>query len=274
MSGTVGILAGGGELPSLLVEACRAGGREPFVIAFNGFTEPQAIAGAPHAWLDIAAVGKTFRTLREADCSSVVLAGKFRRPSLSSLRPDARGIKVIARVAAAGGDDAVLRVLIDELEGEGFRVVGADDLLKELIATPGALGAAQPAPDHRADIERGIKVSRALGDVDVGHAVVVQQNIVLGVEAAEGTDALLRRCADLKREGRPGVLVKLKKRQQERRADLPVIGPDTVAAVRDAGLAGIAFEADGTLVLSRARLIAAADAAHIFVYGLGPAELG
>jgi DUF1009 family protein len=274
MAGSVGILAGGGELPGLLIEACRAGGREPFVIAFNGFTEPQAIAGARHAWVDIAAVGKTFRTLREAACESVVMAGKFKRPSLSSLRPDARGLKVIARVATAGGDDAVLRVLIDELEGEGFRVVGADDLLKDLIATPGALGSVRPTDEHRADIARGIKVARALGDVDVGHSVVVQQNIVLGVEAAEGTDALLRRCADLRRDGRPGVLVKLRKRQQERRADLPVIGPETVAGVRDAGLAGIAFEADGTLVIGRARLIEAANTAGVFVYGLGPAEVG
>lgn len=274
MAGSVGILAGGGELPGLLIEACRAGGREPFVIAFNGFTEPQAIAGAKHAWVDIAAVGKTFRTLREAACESVVMAGKFKRPSLSSLRPDARGLKVIARVATAGGDDAVLRVLIDELEGEGFHVVGADDLLKDLIATPGALGTVQPSAEHRADIVRGIQVARALGDVDVGHSVVVQQNIVLGVEAAEGTDALVRRCAELRRDGRPGVLVKLRKRQQERRADLPVIGPDTVAGVRNAGLAGIAFEADGTLVIGRMRLIEAANAAGIFVYGLGPAEVG
>ena len=132
----------------------------------------------------------------------------------------------------------------------------------------------QPSAEHRADIVRGIQVARALGDVDVGHSVVVQQNIVLGVEAAEGTDALLRRCADLRRDGRPGVLVKLRKRQQERRADLPVIGPETVAGVRDAGLAGIAFEADGTLVIGRARLIEAANTAGVFVYGLGPAEVG
>ena len=273
-SGNVGILAGGGELPGLLVEACRAGGREPFVIAFNGFTEPAAVLGACHAWVDLAAVGKTFRTLREASCEDVVMAGKFKRPSLSSLRPDARGLKVLARVAAAGGDDAVLRVLISELEGEGFRVVGADDLLQDLLAAPGNLGAIAPTADHRTDIARGITVSRALGDVDVGHSVVVQQGIVLGVEAAEGTDELLRRCAELKRDGRPGVLVKLKKRQQERRADLPVIGPDTISAVQAAGLAGIAFEADGTLVLARPRLVAAADAAGLFVFGLGSAELG
>ena len=214
---SVGILAGSGDLPAMLVEACRAGGREPFVVAFNGFTDPGLVTGTRHAWVDIAAVGKTFQLLRQAGCQAVVLAGKMRRPALSTLRPDARGLLVLAKVAAAGGDDAVLRVLVKELEGEGFRV--------------------------------------------------------LGVEAVEGTDALLRRCAELRREGQAGVLVKLKKVGQDRRVDLPVIGPDTIAAVRAAGLAGIAIEAGGTLVVRRAEVIAAANAAGQFVYGLSAAEL-
>jgi DUF1009 family protein len=253
---TVGILAGSGELPGLLVQACRAGGREPFVIAFNGFTDPGVVAGTRHAWVDIAAVGKTFKHLRDAACQAVVLAGRMRRPALSSLRPDARGLMVLAKVAAAGGDDAVLRVLVAELEGEGFRVLGPDDLLEDLIAPSGPLGRHAPEAHHRADISRGITVARALGGVDVGHAVVVQQQIVLGVEAVEGTDALLRRCAELRREGPGGVLVKLKKVGQERRVDLPVIGPATIASARAAGLAGIA-----------------ADAAGLFVFGLSEAEL-
>lgn len=271
---TVGILAGSGELPGLLVEACRASGREPFVIAFNGFTEPGAVAGVRHVWLDIAAVGKMLGTLREASCAAVVLAGRMRRPSLASLRPDARGIKVLAKVAAAGGDDAVLRVLIGELESEGFQVIGADDLLQDLVAPAGALGMYSPQHRHRPDIARGVAVARALGGVDVGHAVVVQQGIVLGVEAVEGTDALLRRCADLRRDGQPGVLVKLKKVGQERRVDLPVVGPATVEGARAAGLAGIAIEAGATIVLGRAAAVAAADAAGMFLYGLWPGDIG
>ena len=130
-----------------------------------------------------------------------------------------------------------------------------------------------PQDASRADIERGITVARALGAVDVGHAVVVQQGIVLGVEAVEGTDALLRRCIDLRRDGASGVLVKLKKVGQERRVDLPAIGATTVAGLKAAGLAGVAFEAGGTLVVNRAEVIAAADAAGVFVYGLSDAEL-
>ena len=270
---SVGILAGSGDLPGMLVEACRAGGREPFVVAFNGFTDPGLVAGTRHAWVDIAAVGKTFQLLRQAGCQAVVLAGRMRRPALSTLRPDARGLLVLAKVAAAGGDDAVLRVLVKELEGEGFRVLGADDLLEDLLAPPGALGAIAPTDAHRADIARGVAVARALGAVDVGHAVVVQQGIVLGVEAVEGPDALLRRCAELKREGQAGVLVKLKKMGQDRRVDLPVIGPDTIAAVRAAGLAGVAIEAGGTLIVRRAEVVATATATGQFVYGLSAADL-
>ena len=273
VSESVGILAGSGDLPAMLVEACRAGGREPFVVAFNGFTDPGLVTGTRHAWVDIAAVGKTFQLLRQAGCQAVVLAGKMRRPALSTLRPDARGLLVLAKVAAAGGDDAVLRVLVKELEGEGFCVLGADDLLQDLLVPPGALGAISPDDAHRSDIARGVAVARALGAVDVGHAVVVQQGIVLGVEAVEGTDALLRRCAELRREGQAGVLVKLKKVGQDRRVDLPVIGPDTIAAVRAAGLAGIAIEAGGTLVVRRAEVITEANAAGQFVYGLSAAEL-
>ena len=123
---TVGILAGSGALPGMLIEACRAGGREPFVIAFNGFTDPATVGNVRHEWVDIAAVGKTFRHLHDAGCEAVVLAGKLKRPSLSSLRPDARGFKVIAKVATAGGDDALLRVLIAEIESEGFQVLVAN----------------------------------------------------------------------------------------------------------------------------------------------------
>jgi len=270
---TVGILAGSGELPGLLIEACRAGGREPFIIAFNGFTDPGVVTGTRHAWVDLAAVGKTFKHLRDAACQAVVFAGRLRRPALSSLRPDARGLLVLAKVAAAGGDDAVLRVLVNELESEGFRVLGPDDLLQDLVAPSGPLGAHAPQASHRADIERGIAVAHALGDVDVGHAVVVQQRIVLGVEAAEGTDVLLQRCADLRREGQGGVLVKLKKTGQERRVDLPVIGPATIAGARAAGLAGLAIEAGGTLVMGRSKVVEAANAAGMFVYGLSEAEL-
>lgn len=153
-------------------------------------------------------------------------------------------------------------------EEEGFRVVGADDILSGLTAREGVMGAVVPDEAAERDIARGVDVLQAMGAADVGQAVVVQDGIVLGVEAVEGTDALIARCGGLRREGPGGVLVKLGKPEQERRADLPTIGPETVARVREAGLRGIAVEAGATIMLSPSRVIAAADEAGIFLVGL------
>ena len=166
------------------------------------------------------------------------------------------------------GDNGLLSAIIQELETEGFRVVGVDDLLEPLLAPEGALGRVTPDEAALIDVSRGLEVARALGGVDVGQSVVVQQGIVLGVEAAEGTDALLERVAGRRLEGPGGVLVKIAKPGQERRADLPVMGVPTVAACAKAGLRGIAVEAGAALVIDRAEAVAAADRAGLFVLGI------
>jgi len=130
------------------------------------------------------------------------------------------------------------------------------------------LGALRPDTHAEADIERGLAVARAIGALDVGQAVIVQQGLVLGVEAIEGTDALIERCAALRREGAGGVLVKVEKPGQERRADRPVIGPRTVALAAAAGLSGIAIEAEATIVIDRDEVVRAAAAAGLFVVAI------
>ena len=197
------------------------------------------------------------------------MAGPVRRPSLASIRPDWRAAKFLARIGLrALGDDGLLGAIIKEFELEGFRVVGVHDVLGSLLAPEGPLGAIVPDAEARADIERGLEVARAIGAVDVGQAVVVQQGIVLGVEAVEGTDALIERAGRLKREGPGGVLVKIAKPGQERRADLPTVGVGTVQAAARAGLRGIAVEASMALVMDRPAGAAAADRAGLFVIGI------
>ena len=270
MNRKLGILAGGGVLPRLLVDACREQQRPVFVLAFEGFTESETTANVAHAWVRLGAAGKGLQCLRDAGVEDLVLAGPIRRPSMSDLRPDMTGLKLFARTGGkAMGDDGLLRAVIRMLEeDEGFRVIGVDDVVAGITAPAGPLGRYLPDATADRDIGRGVEVLHALGVADVGQAAVVQDGIVLGVEAVEGTDALLQRCAALRREGPGGVLVKLSKPGQEKRADLPTIGVDTVARVRDAGLRGIAIEAGVTLVLSRAKVIQEADASEIFVMGL------
>jgi DUF1009 family protein len=266
----LGILAGAGELPARLIETCRSEGRAFFVLAFEGQTDPGCVDGAPHAWVRLGAAGKALKLLREAGAEDLVMAGAIRRPSLSVLRPDAWAAKLIAKAGVrAVGDDGILSAIVRELEEqEGFRVVGPQSILPEMLATEGVYGAVHPNEDARKDIDRGILVVQTIGALDVGQAAVVQQGMVLAVEAVEGTDVMLARCREVRRDGPGGVLVKVRKPQQEDRADLPTIGVPTVEGAAAAGLAGIAIEAGGTLIVNRAAVVAAADEAGLFLIGV------
>ena len=198
------------------------------------------------------------------------MAGKLKRPSLAALRPDATGAKLLARLGGAflAGDNSLLSGVIDYLEEEGFHVIGADDVLHQLLAPQGLIGRIPPSKDAQKDIAAGVKIAHAVGELDIGQAVIIQQGYVLGVEAAEGTDELIARCEHLRRNfPYGGVLVKVKKPGQERRADLPTIGVETVRAIAEAGFAGIAVEAGGTLIIDRKGVALKADALGVFVVG-------
>jgi UDP-2,3-diacylglucosamine hydrolase len=204
-----------------------------------------------------------------------VMIGPVRRPSLLDLRPDAEGAKLLARVgrAAFAGDDGLLAAVIRVLTEEGFRVIGAHEIMREAVAPGGVLTKAAPDAQAMTDVNRGVQVARLLGSADVGQGCVVQQGLVLAVEAIEGTDAMLARAGALRRDGIGGVLVKLVKPGQDKRADLPTIGPDTVRNAAAAGLRGVAFEAKATILAEPAACLVVADAAGLFLLGLDPETL-
>ncbi len=272
---TLGILAGGGPLPGRVAAAAAASGRAVFLVGFEGFAEAAVLAPFPHAMARLGAAGRILGLLRQHRCADLVLVGPVKRPSIFDLRPDAEGTRVLARIgrAAFAGDDGLLAAVVRVLAEEGFTVIGAHEILTEAVGPAGQLGRVAPDAQAMTDIARGAAVARALGAVDVGQGCVVQQGIVLCVEAIEGTDAMLARAAGLARPGAGGVLVKLVKPGQDRRADLPTIGPGTVRAAVAAGLRGIAFEAGGTLLTDRVALTAAADAAGLFLLGVDPGKL-
>jgi len=267
---TLGILAGGGPFPGRVAAAALAVGRRVFVVGLRGFAEQSVIGAFPHVLIRMGAAGEILAQLRAAGCTDLVLVGPVRRPSLMDIRPDTEGARIMARIgrAAFAGDDGLLAAIVRVLGEEGFRVLGAHEVLTEAVGPRGQMGRIAADAAALADIERGAAVVRALGQVDVGQGCVVQQGIVLAVEAIEGTDAMLSRAAGLTRPGPGGVLVKLVKPGQERRADLPTIGPATLRAAASAGLRGIAFEAGGTLLTDRADCIAEADATGLFLIGI------
>jgi UDP-2,3-diacylglucosamine hydrolase len=266
----LGIIAGSGALPRRLIESCCSKGRQVFVLALEGEAEPEALAKVAHAWCRIGAAAKGIGLLRDNGVIDLVIAGGVRRPTLSAIRPDWRAAKFFAKVGyRLLGDDGLLSAIAKELELEGFRLIGAHDVLDEAAAvSEGPLGTFAPDAEAEADITRGIEIARAVGALDIGQAAVVQHGLVLGVEAIEGTDALLRRCAGLRRDGQGGVLVKVQKPGQETRIDRPTVGPQTVRLAAEAGLQGIAIEAGATLLIDRDEVIRAADAAGLFIVGV------
>lgn len=273
MTGKLCIVAGGGRLPRLLIDACKAAGRDFFVLALRGQADPEIVETVPHAWIRMGAAGQGFAILKEQGVEELVMAGRVRRPSLLDLRPDLRVMKFFARLGRKGiGDDGLLRAVIDEVEGEGYRVIGAHDVLPQLTAQEGPMGMVVPDRQDEEDIARGMAVLSALSQVDIGQAVVVQQGIVLGVEAVEGTDALIERCKDLKRDGAGGVLVKFSKRGQETRVDMPTIGPETIHRIAAAGLRGIAVGTGTTIILDIDEVVRAADDAGVFLVGVQRAQ--
>ena len=267
----LGIIAGNGSLPLDIIKRCRETGRPVFVLAVQDEADPQGLVGVDHVWFRMGAAATAIRHLRDNGVAEVVMAGGVRRPSLTSLRPDWRAATMFARIGLrALGDDGLLTAVKREFEAEGFKVVGAHSILGDRVAKTGLFGRIAPDAQAEADIAHGFRIVRALGDLDIGQAVVVQQGLVLGVEAIEGTDALLGRVGDLRRDGPGGVLVKAKKPNQDVEVDLPSIGPRTIELAHQAGLRGVAVEAGGSLVLGLELVIDKADRLGLFVIGVAP----
>lgn len=266
--GTLAILAGGGALPVLLIKKCQQLNRPYFVIGFHDQTDP-SIA---HMMTHFGAAGKIISAMKEKNVTEIVMAGHMKRPSLSQIKPDFKGAKIMARLTLkkSMGDNNLLSFLSVEMEKEGFKVVGVQNFIDQVLMPKGLLGNTQPDTQDKGDIARGIEVATTLGLADVGQSVVVEQGVVLAVEAIEGTDALLQRCKNLKRiSDRPvGVLVKMKKPQQDRRFDLPTIGKITVDNAAAIGLKGIAVRAGETILLDADDIGAYADAKGIFIIGI------
>lgn len=270
----LGIIAGGGSIPKKLIDFCRENGRDYFVLAIEGNADKNLIdESIPHQWIRIGQAGTGFKRFHEEKVEDVVMIGTIRRPSFFDLVPDFRTAAFFAKIGMKSiGDDGILRALVKEIESEGMLVKGVHEVLPEILVKEGVMGKHKPDKQAMEDIKRGIEVAETLGRLDVGQAVVVQQGLVLGVEGIEGTDELIRRCGEYRRKGDGGVLVKLRKPQQDMRIDLPTIGPRSVYRAKESGLRGIAVHAGNGLIVDEEETIKAADKEGLFIIGVNPGE--
>jgi DUF1009 family protein len=275
--GPLALICGGGTLPVAVADAVTRTGRRVVLFPIRGWADPALVERYPHCWLAVAQVSRFLRRARAEGCRDVAFIGTAVRPPFRALRIDWEMFLLLPRVwrIYRGGDDHLLSGVVRIFEDRGFRVVGAHEVAPEILMPEGNVGSLAPTAQDRADIECGLALLRAIGPYDVGQAAVVAVNHVLAVEAAEGTDGMLARIAELRARGRiptpagTGVLVKAPKPDQDRRMDLPTIGPRTVTEAARAGLAGIAIVAGEAIIAEPHAVAAAADQAKIFVTGIG-----
>jgi DUF1009 family protein len=265
----LGMIAGGGMMPVEIIKYCNENNIEIYVVGLESFATEEQLKEAPHSFAKIGEAGKILKTFKNNGVKNVVLAGGIKRPSFKTLIPDWEGVKIVAKLAAKSmGDDGVFRIAIDEIEKRGFKVVGIEDVVPGMMFAEGIYGKIKPSAEDMTDINRGITVAKALGAVDVGQAVVVQEGRVLAVEAVEGTDMMLSRAATVKQAGKAPVMVKIRKPGQELRVDMPAMGLLTIEQLKKYGIKGIAVEAGGILLIEREAVIKQADEAGIFIIGV------
>ena len=266
--GTIGLIAGGGRFPILFAESARRAGHRVFAAAHVNQTDPaleKAVDGC--TWVKLGQFGKVLEELRRAGCTEVVMLGGITRTRFfRDAWLDGLGLKVVARLAVKS-DDNVLRAIADALEERGLPVTDPSRFLQDRLAPEGVMGRRQPTPEQWEEARIGLGLARAIGRLDLGQTVVVKDRTPVAVEAIEGTDACIRRGGELAREG--AVVVKAVKPQQDRRFDLPAVGPDTIdSMVQSGGCEVLAVEAGATLVMDLPEMVRRADKAKIALVGI------
>lgn len=269
----LGVVAAAGSIPVAVCEAARDRGVDVYVVALRGQASPE-VSRFPHRWVRLGEVGSLLGALKDAECRDVVIVGGLRRPDLWRIGVDFGFIRHLPTILSLtrGGDDTILKRIVRFFEGQGFTVRGAHEIAPSLLAPPGPCGAFSPHEEHERDISHGLKLLDALAPFDVGQAAVIARGHVLAIEAAEGTDKMLIRCAALGRQwgrqGRSGVLIKAPKEGQELRVDMPVIGPQTVERAAESGLAGIAIMSGKVMIADQVETVRLADRHKIFITGI------
>jgi DUF1009 family protein len=270
----IGIVSGGGSVPFAVADAAARRDRRPVLFALRGCADADKVAAYPHHWIGLGQVGGLCRLARQERCEDLVFIGSVVRPAVWQLRLDFGALALLPRLVGLfrGGDAHLLSGVANYFEERGFRVVGAHEVAPEILMPEGVVGRFEPRESDRCDIARGLDLLRTIGRFDIGQATVVTGNHILAVEAADGTDEMLTHVAELRRRGRirspGGILVKAPKPGQDRRLDMPTIGPRTIEGAVRAGLAGIAVVAGEAIMTEVESVRQAADRGRLFLIGV------
>lgn len=269
----LGLIAGNGKFPLIFAAQAKREGIELVTVAHRGETlEAIEQLADGVTWVYVGELGKIIRTFHRAGVKEAVMVGGIKKIKLfSNFRPDLRGVAFLAKVRSRE-DDQLLRGIAAELEKDGIEVLPSTLFLSEIIPREGVLTRRSPTAEQWEDIRLGFDTAKEIGRLGIGQCVVVKRGVVLAVEAAEGTDAAIRRGGGLGKEG--FVAVKVSKPQQDLRFDVPAVGLDTIAILRELKGAALAVEAGKTILIERDQLIGEADREGIVIVAVSDKTLG
>ncbi len=263
------IIAGNGSIPFYLIEECNKIGREYCLIIIEGHGKELSEKYEPDYIVSLSKMGRAVKYVKNIGIKHILMVGGVKRPSLKNIIPDLWTAKFLTTISSkVSGDNSVLSKLTKALEREGFIIVAPEEVLPNLICPKGTLGKVKPNQQNNEDISTGYRIAKIIGANDIGQSIIIENGLVIAVEAAEGTDRMIKRSLNLKKEKKAGVLIKVIKPMQDKRIDRPVIGIDTIKAVKKAGLDGIALESNEILILNYSDVILYADEEGLFVEGI------
>jgi DUF1009 family protein len=266
----IGIIAGNGDLPAMVIKQCEKTGIEPFVVMIKNFADYEKYKKYTNTIVSFGHVGKTISFFKKNNVKEVIFAGGVKKPNLKQILPDWAGYGLFFRLLKTKlqGDDSILREIIKFAEERGLKIIPVHSFLGQKIA-PGKVGQVNiPNNDYLTDIDLGVKVLKQLGTLDIGQSIVIQNGMVIGIECIEGTQILIERCNKIKYEkGRKPILVKMKKSAQTDKADLPAIGKNTIEQLKNSNFAGVVVDCDNGIIINQSETIDLANKNKIFIYG-------
>lgn len=260
----IGLIAGNGKFPLIFAEEAKRQGYSVVAVAHRDETDASLEQRVDHfSWIYVGQLGKIIRTFQRAGVTEAVMAGGIRKVRLlGNFRPDLRGARFLAKVKSRE-DDALLRGIADELANDGIRIVDSTFCLSGIMPREGVLTRKAPSAAQWDDVRMGIRLAKEIGRLGIGQTVVVKNQVVVAVEAVEGTDAAIARGGQLAKQG--CVVVKVSKPHQDLRFDVPAIGVETINSLRQVGGAVLAIEAGKAILIERENLLRAADECGIAI---------
>jgi len=263
----IALIAGDGNLPFQIIKELEKNKQDFVVIALQGFANADDFAKYETYVYYMGSMKRIITKLHSLKVKRIVFAGSVKKPSLSDIKLDSISYKILCKAIVQGfGDDRLLRLVMKELEKHNFKVVSSSEICPELLVSKGKMGKVKIHHYDKKNIQKGIKVLKATADLDIGQSVIIDQGSVLGLEAIEGTEDLIKRCKKLRISSKKaGVLVKMKKIKQSEKVDMPTVGINTLKQLEQSGFAGIAIEAGGVQVVNKEKFIETADELGLFI---------